>query len=115
MDFNLARVLVERNIIKSGTKILAKCPIIGMGGVPAEKELFLVIERIINENDNINCVSKHTNGRRFIVPVEKVSEIDGMEPSRLGLAFDIKLNNLKKVGKKRGRKPKINITEKIIV
>jgi len=41
------------------------------------------------------------------VPCEKIIKVDGMEPTRLGLAYDIKADGLKKAaGKKRGRKPR---------
>lgn len=112
MNNNLARSLLERGVINNKTRILAKCPITAFGGMPTEELLNLTVERAHHEDGSYTFVATHRTGRKFVVPSEKVIEIDGMEPVRLGLAYDIKADGLKKAtGKKRGRKPRINTLE----
>ena len=109
MNEALATALISRGIVNNKTRILARCPIAAFGGMPMEKRLFLNVDRVVSDEGTMNFISSHRSGRKFSVPIDKIEEIDGMEPTRLGLAYDIKANgSLRGGGKKRGRKPRIN-------
>lgn len=111
MKVDLAKALVERGIINKTTRIIAKCPIMAMGDMPAEVELVLTVDRVVFEDGTIKFFSVHNSGRKYSVPCEQVEEVDGMRPERLAAAYDIKANGIQHVeGKKRGRKPKVNIS-----
>ena len=112
MNNNLAKALIDRGVINGNTRILAKCPVSAFGGMPTEEELFLTVNTVRFDEGTYKFISSHRSGRKFVVPCEKIIKVDGMEPTRLGLAYDIKADGLKKAaGKKRGRKPRINNTE----
>jgi hypothetical protein len=112
MNKGLAQALLERGIINSTTRVIARCPVQGMGGAPVEKILPLNIQKVIVEDDEMKFISSHRDGRRFAVPAEQILEIDGMNPVRLAAAYDIKATgDIRAAGKKRGRKPRINIPE----
>lgn len=114
MNIELATALINRGVINSKTRILARCPVAAFGGVPTDKRLFLNVDKVISDEGTMKFISSHRSGRKFSVPIDKIDEIDGMEPVRLGLAYDIKANGLiRGVGKKRGRKPRINTLENI--
>ena len=111
MKVNLAEALISRGIINNTTRIIAKCPIITMGDMPSEMSIPLTVDRIIVEDGTVKFHSSAKTGKRYSVPCEAVEEIDGMAPERLAAAYDIKPDGSKKLeGKKRGRKPKINIS-----
>jgi hypothetical protein len=114
MNIELATALISRGIVNNKTRILARCPIAAFGGMPMEKRLFLNVDRVVSDEGTMKFISSHRSGRKFSVPIDKIEEIDGMEPTRLGLAYDIKADGGKKgAGKKRGRKPRINTLENI--
>ena len=114
MNEALATALINRGVVNTKTRILARCPVAAFGGMPTEKLLFLNVDRVVSDEGTMKFISSHRTGRKFSVPIDKIEEIDGMEPTRLGLAFDIKADGLKKgAGKKRGRKPRINTLESI--
>jgi len=114
MNIELATTLISRGIVNNKTRILARCPVPAFGGMPTEKLLFLNVDKVISEDGTMKFISSHRSGRKFSVPIDKIDEIDGMEPVRLGLAYDIKANGATRGGgKKRGRKPRINTLENI--
>jgi hypothetical protein len=114
MNIELATTLISRGIVNNKTRILARCPVPAFGGMPTEKLLFLNVDKVVSEDGTMKFISSHRSGRKFSVPIDKISEIDGMEPTRLGLAYDIKSNgSVRGAGKKRGRKPRINTLENI--
>lgn len=109
MNLSLAQALINRGIINNTTRIIAKCPVWGMGQAPALQRLPLTVDKVVFEQGEMSIVSFHRDGRRFVVPLDKIELIDGMNPVRLAAAYDIKDDGLKKLnGKKRGRKPKNN-------
>ena len=109
MNIELATALINRGVVNTKTRILARCPVPAFGGMPMEKRLFLNVDKVISDEGTLKFISSHRSGRKFSVPIDKIDEIDGMEPTRLGLAYDIKANGaLRGGGKKRGRKPRIN-------
>ena len=114
MNEALATALINRGIVNNKTRILARCPVAAFGGMPTEKRLFLNVDRVVSDEGTMKFISSHRSGRKFSVPIDKIEEIDGMEPTRLGLAYDIKANGANRGGgKKRGRKPRINTLENI--
>lgn len=107
MKETLAKALITRGILNVNSKIVAKCPILGIGHMPDEKKLTLTVDRIVMENSGIKFFTTASTGKRYSVPCEKVEVIDGMRPARLALAYDIKEDgNIRTMGAKRGRKPK---------
>ena len=109
MNIELATALINRGVVNTKTRILARCPVPAFGGMPMEKRLFLNVDKVVSDEGTMKFISSHRSGRKFSVPIDKIDEIDGMEPTRLGLAYDIKANGaLRGGGKKRGRKPRIN-------
>jgi hypothetical protein len=108
MNTQLAKALIDRGIINHTTRIIAKCPIRAFGNTPVETTLALTVNRAIKSDDIIRFISTDRAGRKFSIPSEKVEQIDGMHPTRLAAAYDIKDTGAKKsAGKKRGRKPKV--------
>ena len=109
MNIELATALINRGVVNTKTRILARCPVPAFGGMPMEKRLFLNVDKVVSDEGTMKFISSHRSGRKFSVPIDKIDEIDGMEPTRLGLAYDIKPNGANRCGgKKRGRKPRIN-------
>jgi len=114
MNIELATALINRGVVNTKTRILARCPVPAFGGMPMEKQLFLNVDKVVSDEGTMKFISSHRSGRKFSVPIDKIDEIDGMEPTRLGLAYDIKPNGVVRGGgKKRGRKPRINTLENI--
>jgi hypothetical protein len=114
MQNNLAQALIDRGVINTKTRILARCPITAMGHAPAEQSLFLTVEKVIHDAGELKFISSHRTGRKYSVPVDKIQQIDGMDPVRLAAAYDIKPSGDKRAaGKKRGRKPRINTLEQM--
>lgn len=108
MNNQLAKALIDRGIINRTTRIIARCPIRAMGNAPAEQTLALTVNRVVYEEGQMLFISSHRSGRKYSVPVGKIELIDGMHPTRLAAAYDIKDTGDKKAaGKKRGRKPKV--------
>jgi hypothetical protein len=104
---SLAEALITRGIINNKTRIIATCPITAMGHMPAYSSIQLTVTRIVAEDGAIKFHSESKTGRKYSVPCEEITIIDGMAPERLAAAYDIKADGLKKIdGKKRGRKPK---------
>jgi hypothetical protein len=104
---SLAEVLINRGIINKTTRIVATCPITAMGHMPAYSSIPLTVTRILVEDGAIKFHSESSSGKKYSVPCEEITIIDGMAPERLAAAYDIKADGLKKLeGKKRGRKPK---------
>lgn len=108
MNTQLAKALIDRGIITRTTRIIARCPIRAMGNAPAEQTLALTVNRVVYEEGQMLFISSHRSGRKYSVPVGKIELIDGMHPTRLAAAYDIKdTGAIKSAGKKRGRKPKV--------
>jgi hypothetical protein len=109
MKIELVKALIERGVINKSTCIVADCPVLAMGGMPAEMELPLVVDRIHVDNGVLTIYARNKHGHKYNVDINKIKSIDGMDPLRLGAAYNIKPNgNSGLVGKKRGRKPKLN-------
>lgn len=107
MKVTLAKALVNRGILGSNSRIIATCPIVAMGDMPAYKELVLTVERVVIEEGTIKFHTISRAGRKYSIPCEHVNEVDGMAPERLAAAYDIRPDGLKQSpGKKRGRKSK---------
>jgi len=107
MKINLARALIQKGVISNNTRIVATCPISAMGHMPAYSNLSLTIDRIIIEEGTIKFYSSSNTGKKYSVPCEEITVVDGMPPERLAAAYDIKIDGANKpAGKKRGRKPK---------
>ena len=111
MKISLAEALITRGIITKSTRIIATCPITALGHMPAYSSIPLTVDRIVVEDGSIKFHSESKAGRKYSVPCEEVTMVDGMAPERLAAAYDIKADGIKKLaGKKRGRKPKSLLT-----
>lgn len=112
MKTELAKALIERGVINNNTRIVADCPVLAMGDMPAEVEMTLTVDRAYFEDGIIKFFASNKAGRRYSVPATKIKIVDGMDPVRLAAAYDIKPDGIKRLpGKKRGRKPKVNTGE----
>ena len=106
----LAQALTERGIINDNTRIRALCPVRLMGGAPATHDLTLTVDRVRFMDGAVIIDASHKDGRKFRVPAEQIYEVDGMEPTRLAAAYDIKPDGIKRIeGKKRGRKSRTGV------
>jgi hypothetical protein len=65
----------------------------------------LAVEKV---TDHINFILQHvTDKHRVVVSDDQILAIDGMDPCRYADVYDLNADgSMKKVGKKRGRKPK---------
>jgi hypothetical protein len=112
MKVTLANALINRGLMNPGVRLIAECPIPALGYAPATERLTLTLERIVDDQGVMKFITSHRSGRRYSVPCDKVITIDGMAPVRLAAAYDIKADGINRSGgKKRGRKPRINILE----
>jgi hypothetical protein len=109
MQIELVKALIERGVINDSTCIVADCPVMVMGGMPADIELTLTVDRVQILDGTIRIYASNQEGRKYNVPAHNIKSIDGMDPIRLAAAYDIKPDGHRGIsGKKRGRKPKIN-------
>lgn len=111
MKLKLAEALINRGIIQPGTLAYGKTLTAGLGQTPQMIPMELMIEEL--KNNAFHCCDRL--GTRYIMLVEDVEQIDGMDPVRLASVYDIRSDGSNKLpSKKRGRKPKsaqINILE----
>lgn len=103
MNSKLAESLMNKNIIKPGTLVYGTTTVTGMGQTLTTAPVEVMVENY--QNNIFYC--RDRLGKQYIMPVENVDEVDGMEPARLASIFNIKPDGSDKAaGKKRGRKPK---------
>ncbi len=104
MKKQLAEVLINRGIMKPGTLLYGYTQTSGLGQTLQTLPLELMMEEFNGEI--FNC--RDRLGKKYIMHIDDVQEVDGMDPVRLASVFDIKADGGNKItGKKRGRKPKV--------
>ena len=103
MKKTLAETLLNKGIMRPGTLLYGKTQSYGLG-----QDLQMVPVELMLENfDGENFTCRDRLGREYVMHVDNVQEVDGMEPTRLASVFNIKADGSDKIaGKKRRRKPK---------
>jgi hypothetical protein len=107
MNSEFIKVLNERGILSENTKILAHYKGYTLDGSKIDTKGELLIKKIDFDKFNLEATPLfgHT---RYLINMDDVLEIDGMDPKRLGKVFNINYDGSSQAtGKKRGRKPKI--------
>lgn len=105
MKQQLANVLIDRDILKFESKILAYVRSLGLGGDPVTVKKELVLTKVTKEG----CLGYNTRDPETFYPVKysDVIRFEGMTLSRLAEAYELNVDGSKrKTGKKPGRKPK---------
>ena len=103
MNSKLAESLMNKNIIKPGTLVYGRTTVSGLGQTLTTAPVEVMVENF--QNNTFYC--RDRTGKQYVMPVENVDEVDGMNPVRLASIFNIKADGSDKAaGKKRGRKPK---------
>ena len=103
MKKELAEALLNRGILKPGTLLYGMTETSGLGQTLQTVPLELMME----DFDGKIFYCRDRLGKKYVMELNKVQEIDGMTPTRLASVFNIKANGQHSVvGKKRGRKPK---------
>ena len=109
MYYDLADILIKRNILLVGMEIEATYESITLDGTSKVTAFGgFMIQKIIRNEEYIGfqTVSIH-DGHKRVIHVEDVSSIDGMDPVRFAAVYDIQSDGSNaRVGKRRGRKPK---------
>ena len=102
MNAALYQTLTERNIIKVGSVIKGRSLRKGLGGMP---QMVLKIGSV--RQVCVGALVCKDNLNTYVMQMEDIEEIDGMDPKRLASVYNIKADGTAKpVGKKRGRKRK---------
>lgn len=103
MNHKLAETLINKNIIKPGTLVYGITTVSGLGQTITSAPVEVMVENY--QNNIFYC--RDRIGKKYVMEVKNVEEIDGMDPVRLASIFNIKADGSDKAaGKKRGRKPK---------
>lgn len=108
MKTELAKVLIEKDILKFETKVTAIVQANGLGNDPVTVKKILVLTDVTEDG----CKGYNTSDPDTLYPV-KYSDIitfEGMTLSRLAEAYDLNTDGTKrKTGMKPGRKPKSKV------
>ena len=107
MNREFAKVLNELGIMSENTKIVAYYKGYTLDGSKIDTKGELLIKKIDFDKFNIEATPLfgHT---QYLININDVLEIDGMDPKRLGKVFNINYDgSLQAIGKKRGRKPRV--------
>lgn len=113
MNPSLLKALVERKIIGVRTEIDARYRGRDIAGQPlvATSGTFLILDVKLNAaNEPVFECADTIDGKRRILPGAAITGIDGMSPERLAANYNLDEDgNPVKVGKRRGRKPRVLI------
>lgn len=112
MDLIFAKILTEKGILGTNTKILANYKGYTLDGTEIPSQGELLIKQIESSESEFYVIATPLFGQnRYKIQLKDILEVDGMDPYRLGRVFNINSDGTDKiVGKKRGRKPKISVT-----
>lgn len=106
MKKNLAKKLIERDVMKFESKAWATVMSKGMTGDPVEVQKELVLTEV---NTSV-CKGYNTREPKIIFrfPTSSIYRLDGMSLDRLAQAYNLNDDGTKrKTGKKPGRKPQL--------
>lgn len=110
MHPRLLAQLIERGVIRPRSEVEAVYLGRDLGGNSLVRlnGTFLVLEVLSTPEGYVLDCANTLDGRRRRLPGEAVLRIDGMTPERMGANFALSIEGEPlKVGKRRGRKPKI--------
>ena len=108
MNDNLAKTLVNKNIINTNTKLETRYLGQGLDGSFTVSSVGIFTVSEIRKIENIIIFTLVRNdGFKTIVSADDVLRIDGMDPVRLANVYNLKEDGSPgKISKKRGRKSK---------
>jgi len=99
----LIEILLERELIGEGTLVYGKVPTIGLGHMPQD----VAMELMILAKQGRKFICRDRMNRRYKMEFDRIEKLDGMDLSRFAAVYNIKPDGSSKAqGKKRGRKPK---------
>jgi hypothetical protein len=103
MQKTLAEALINKGVMHPGTLVYGRTRAVGLG----QNLQMVPLELMMEEYNGKHFSCRDRLGKSYIMLVEDVQEVDGMDPARLASIFNIKSDGTDKAaGKKRGRKPK---------
>jgi len=108
MQNELAEILIKNKLLKVDMEVDAIYESTTLDGTTKVLASGIFMIQSIQEDKEIifKVISTHDGHNRFI-KVDDISKIDGMDPERFALVYNIQSDGSKvKVGKRRGRKPK---------
>ena len=111
MDPILANVLLEKNLLKNEMEIDVTYHTAALGNVNTVPTIGSFMIRAVKQAQDGSLrfvVSSVLDGHLRVVNVNSIVGIDGMDTVRFAAVYDLDANGQpKKVGKRRGRKPKL--------
>lgn len=119
MKVELARALLERNVIRKETEVTARYRAPYIGGIDyAHLVGNFLIQRAVKAADRVLFdVTDLEQGRQHRIPCEDVLRIDGMDLKRLSKIYNLTEDGTPtKPSKRRGRRPKnwVEPTEPVV-
>lgn len=110
MRQDLLQTLIERKIVGPYTEVDVAVPIVGLGGECLDRQVrsYVVMDTPRLEGSTWVMIGADTvHGKRRTIRGHDIVAIDGMEPERVADTYDLcEDGSPKKLGKRRGRKPK---------
>lgn len=109
MKNELITALIEKNAFASDVIITAHYKSVDLFGRTFDKIGNFKVRKIIKISDSsfFELVTLNDGKTRIKTPAASITAIDGMDPIRFADMYDIMPDgSMKKVGKKRGRKPR---------
>lgn len=107
MDMSLARVLIDKNVLKENMEVTATymgLDISGVSKVKSEGEFFIK-SFILSGDKLVFTLTSTRDGITRKINCDAVTKIEGMEPSRYAQVYNIKPDgSSSSTKKKRGRK-----------
>jgi hypothetical protein len=114
MNVSLLRKLIQNNIVKTGTEVTATYTALDISGMARHRfnGSFFVVSAEDRGESILFTLASTTDGYRHVIPSTDIYTLDGMEPARLAAIYNIREDGSDiKVGNRRGRKPKIRVSE----
>lgn len=109
MSSQLLTALLEKNAVTTGTIVTAKYSFIDMFGRSFLKKTEFTIDKIMNSNNQLIFeLSSIYDNKTIKADSDSILFIEGMEISRYADIYGLHPDGTnKKLGKKRGRKPRV--------
>lgn len=109
MTSQLLTALLEKNAVTTGTIVTAKYSFIDMFGRSFLKKTEFTIDKIMNSNNQLIFeLSSIYDNKTIKADSDSILFIEGMEISRYADIYGLHPDGTnKKLGKKRGRKPRV--------
>ena len=105
---HLIKALLDKNVLNFDTVVTANYKLKDCSGrITVQQDEFVIVEVIKSECEYILSLRKMQGTSTIKISANDVVALDGMKPERYVEVYDISSDgSMKKIGKKRGRKPK---------